>query len=272
MKNTSRSLIAAAAAVALLALAGCSDDANPDATPTKQPTATGTNTPVDPSETPDDGDDTNVPVPTISADPETGKFEWCDPAEQAPFTGAAAKKFGPEKVMSAYCTLVDLEMENQFVDALLRQSDGFVAQDFEAVREHLSQSAREDFDADVAALVAGDATDEQINAIRGLVAFDFSSPAMPLDEPAIFNQRFSPADAWVDDATGTPRLGIEFTVGADVAMVRTADEKRLAYPYDRTVTFWLTPGRKGGEREWYIDGYASTVADATPVAREKLIK
>ena len=31
-------------------------------------------------------------------------------------------------------------------------------------------------------------------------------------------------------------------------------------------------GRKGGEREWYIDGYSSTVADATPVAREKLIK
>jgi hypothetical protein len=271
VKNTSRSLIAAAAAVALLALAGCSDDATPEPTPTDQPTATDTNTPVDPTETPD-GEDTNVPVPTISANPETGKFEWCDPAEQEPFTGDAAKKFGPEKVMNAYCTMVELQMENQFVDSLLRQDDGFVKQDFEAVREHLSQSTRADFDADVAALVAGNATPEQMNDIRGLVAFDFAGSELALEEPAVFNQRFSPADIWIDDATGRQRLGMEFTVGADLALLRTSDDERLAYAYDRTITFWLTPGRKGGEREWYIDGYTSTVADAAPVPREKLIK
>lgn len=271
-KFSSRSLVAAAAAVALLALSGCSDDVTPDPTPAKEPTASGTNTPVG-GETEDDGEEpTNTPAPTITPDA-NGQYEWCDPAEQKPFTGEAAEKFGAEKVMDAYCTMVQMQMDYSFDSNLWRKTDGFTAQEFSPVRESLTQTARKDWDAQVAKVVAGTAPGDT-NGINGLMTADFiGGSAYTLAQPAVFNRRFSAAQSWVDNANPSlPRLGLKFSVGADVALVRTSDDKAMAYPWDKTVTYWLTPGRKGGERQWYIDGFAFEVADQEPVKREALIK
>lgn len=271
-KFSSRSLVAAATAVVVLALAGCSDSADPDTNPTKEPTAGGTNTPADPSETDKDGEEpTNTPVPTIEPGAD-GDFEWCDPADQKPFTGEAATKFGAEKVMDAYCTLVQMQMDYSYDSGLWRKTEGFTAQEFSPVRDSLTQTARKDWDALVAQVVAGTAPGD--TGVNGLMTADFiGGSGYTLDEPAVFNQRFSAAQSWVDTANPSrPRLGLKFSVGADVALVRNSDQKEMAYPWDKTITYWLTPGRKGGEKAWYIDGFSFEVADAEPVKREALIK
>lgn len=274
MKKFSRSLVAATAVTALLALAGCSGDAKSEPTPTKEPSATGTNTPADPDKTDGGGEEpTNTPAPTITPGA-NGQYEWCDPAKQAPFTGAPAAKFGAEKVMEAYCTMVELQMENSFNDALWRQSDGFVEKDFDAVREYLGQDAREDYDRSTAAVVAGTADDEAVQSVRGFVNYNFANGSgFTMDEPALFNLHFSPAKTWVDKENPTlPRLVMQFSVGADVALVRDSDDKQMAYAYEKALTFWLVPGRTGGERAWFIDGYRWERGEAQPVPREDLIK
>lgn len=277
MKKFSRSLVAAAAAVTLLTLAGCSEDAKPEATPT-EPTASETNTPVDSGETDgeagEDGEQpTNNPAPTITPDA-NGKVTWCDPAEQAPFTGPAADKFGAEKVMDAYCTMVELQMDYSFNDTLWHQSKGFTEQDFAPMREYLGDAAREDWDAAVANIVNGTNEQADDSTVAGLMWFNMvgGSP-YKLDTPANFNQRFSAARAWVDTRAGRPRLGLRFTVGTDLALVRIEDNKKMAYAAEKEVTYWLVPGSNDGlGKAWYIDGYQSKDVPSEPVDRAQLIK
>lgn len=275
MKKFSRSAVAVAAAFTLLALSGCSDDATPDAPPTAEPTSTSTNTPVDPEETETSGeeDPTSVPTPTISANPD-GSFEWCKPSEQKPFTGDAAAKFGAANVMDAYCSMVELQMNYSFLDTMWKKTDGFTAQEFSPVREYLAQEARDDYDADVAKVVAGNATAQEIYDVAGLVSFNLAGGSpFTIDSPANFNQRFTPARAWVDTRTGTPRLGLAFNVASDVALVRTEDDKPMAFTYEKKLTFWLTEGSGDGVgKSWYIDGYKYELPPNAPVAREDLIQ
>lgn len=277
MKKFSRSL-AVTAAVAMLALAGCSDDATPDTTPTKEPTASETNTPGEPTETKDGeggegGEEpTNTPV-TVEPGAD-GKVVWCDPAEQAPFTGPAADKFGAKNVMDAYCTMVELQMDYSFLDTLWDKEEGFTAQEFSPVREYLGEDARADYDAAVAKVVNG--TDERTDmfVVGGLMWFNLigGSP-YTLDAPANFNQRFSPAKAWVDTRSGRERLGLRFTVASDVAVVRTKDQKDMAWTAEKEITFWLTPGSNDGlGKSWYIDGYDWDMVPHDPVDRADLIK
>lgn len=271
MNHIPRSLVAATAVVALLALSGCSGDKSDATVPSPKPSATATNSPVeDPTESAT-AKPSSVPTPTISADPETGKFDWCNPEEQEPFTGEAADKFGAEKVMDAYCSMVEMQMEQSFVDSLLRKDKGFSERDFAAVRNHLAQNARDVWDKNVAAIVAGRATDQQAANVRGLVNYNFTGDSgYTLDVPAVFNQRFTPAQAWIAASEGRPKLALRFTVGADVALVRDSDEKEMAFAYDKTITYWLVENVKGDA--WYIDGIAYERAESKPVKREALIK
>lgn len=268
-----RTLAAVTAAVALLSVAGCSSDADPAKTPIGEPTASGTNTPVEPTETPGGEDNTPVPTPTISANPD-GSFEWCKPSEQQPFTGEAADKFGAKNVMDAYCSMVDLEMEYSFLDSMWSKTDGFTEQDFKPVREYLAPNALADFDAKVAKVINGTAEAQDVYDVSALVSFNLvgGSP-YTLDSPANFNQRFTAARASVDTSAGAPRLALQFGVASDVALVRTEDKKPMAFTYEKKLTFWLTQGSKDGVgKSWYIDGYKFEQPSNAPVDREDLIK
>lgn len=270
MKTLSRSLLAGLAAALLLS--GCSDDATPpEATPTQTPSPSASTT-NDPPESASPSP-SSVATPTITADPETGQFDWCDPAEQAPFTGEAADKFGADKVMDAYCTMVELQMTHSFVDSLLRAKGGFTTQDFEPMRAYLGQDTRADWDADVAKIVKGTADDQSSSDVAGLMAFDLvGGSGYVLDTPAVYNQRFTPAQAWVDTkAGGLDRLVLKFTVSADYAIVREKDDKPMAYSVDKNMTYYLVPGTGNG-KSWYIDGYTFEKDIVAPVARDKIIK
>lgn len=274
MKTLNRSLLAGLAAATLI-LTGCSNDSTPpetDPTPTASSTPTASTT-SDPTDTASPTE-TNVPVPTVTADPATGQYEWCDPAKQEPFTGGAADEFGAENVMEAYCAMVDLQMENLFIDSLLRKGDGFAPRDFEVVRESLAQSARDDWDADVAKVIADTATEQERDDVASLVAFNLTNGSgYTLDAPAVYNAHFSPARTLVDNSTGTPRLALTFTVGADFALLRDSDQKEMAYSREHDITFTLVPGNPEGKgKAWYIDGWGYSSTIVPPAARDKIIE
>lgn len=76
----------------------------------------------------------------------------------------------------------------------------------------------------------------------------------------------------MDHRKSSSRLGLEFVVRTDVALIRNSDDKSMAFPSEKTLTFWLTPKPRSAEIPWLIDGFKFDVADRDVVKRKALIK
>lgn len=256
MKTLRYRLGPALAAVAILTLTACSNDAEP---PNADPSASVTS--EDPSTHPSDEpradpSDNPAKVPDISVDPDTGELDFCD-QQTTPFTGSAPEEFGQEKVKQAYCDMVALQYQYGFVHSLWsRPFDGeFRAIEFSQIRPHLTTDAREVWDEKVEKFV-NEGDEKSAADMYGLMGFGAQGArgftfAEATEEPLYYNLKISPARTGVDREESEPRLLLTFTVTLDLNMIKNGE--RVFLPFEKEITYYLLDNGDHPDIPWLID-------------------
>lgn len=241
------------AAVLAVGLTACSN--NDGGTPNASGTAAASKTATPSATATGSATGTATPEPSTIVDPKTGEVDWCKTAKDLkPFTGQAAETFGADNVMKAYCFAGNFAINNGFT-SLMEEGKHEVGE-FAFLKEYLTpavysgllDSARK---GDEAA-----ATD-----INGLTGFQLESKEYQFDEdlPYVTKAKVGIANTTVDTTSGTPRLAMRFHVTGDLMYRRTADNKVVAFPYDKDTTFWMVPNGDAG-KPWLIDAYSGKVS------------
>lgn len=266
-----------ATAALLGALTACSgsngtDPASNAATSDTNPAATTGNETTDPSDPNTTPADPSPSLPTLTADPETGKFDYCK--GQKPFTGGAADEFGAEAVADAYCTMVGLEMEQSFLEDHLRNGgDVLTPIDFSIWERYMTAETAENFQKTVTeALSSDDVTDEAKQNLWSLIFFDAAGPGSGFlftDEPASLDRSFSPAKTEVDEVDGRKRLLLTFDVFANLNVVKEGTKDPYLIPIARRITFALikNPVPTSDENDWLIDSWSGNFTVDAPKKR-----
>lgn len=170
----------------------------------------------------------------------------CVPGTE-PFTGAAADRFGAERVMAAYCMLADLALAQEKTSLALPVPEQRV-RDLDGVRSLLSEDARKRWPALVRKR-AGSATSE----IDGLTLHDVRRvPAgyeRADDGPYVFGTQVGPATAEVEGE----RLRLTFTLDTGLVLEERGDDsgRHSLLPVTRLGSFVLAPEGEG----WSIEDW-----------------
>lgn len=262
MNYRSRTSLALAAALTVL-LAGCSDPAT--STTAAEPTATTSPAPSpanpleEAAESPSEAPTPTPGTPLLEYDKD-GNPLYCK--DQAPATGPAAKEFGKDKVMAAYCQMVTLTMDNAYQPNMLRPAEDRKPIEFSAFEPYMTTSMREDWRHAVKKLLASDKTNDKWTfQVASLLFSSVTNPDMVFPEnesaPIVYNKRFGAAKTEVFRESDGNRLGLIFDIDADLAMVDKKSGDTYHLPLGKTVTFYLKPGLRD-EQPWLIDGAHAT--------------
>ena len=251
-----------AATVALaLALTSCGGDSDEVAAPSSTASPTLTTEPA-PSVTPSESATVDpADLPTI--DPDTGEIDFCTD-ETKPFTGEAAKFFGADEVLQAYCSMVSFSLTRGMSSPMILR-DNFPAdyppQLFSSVERFMTADLLEDWRSNVNDL------ENQAVAVYNLVMFgvsvggegDMVYSVVDDGQPFTTGGVASPARTelrYNDD--GQARLVLRFTLTADIITTGT-DGKNYHLPVVRDLNYTLAP-TGNPEMPWLIDGYNTTTS------------
>ena len=248
------------AAAAMVALTGCSNGS------TEQPAAAPTpsvSVSASASHQPTADASASSNLPTIEQGKD-GKPDYCKDQRSHKFTGEAAKKWGAEKVMDAYCDMVTLAMDQSFVPDLMRKHSDFRAVEFSIPADWMTVNARTDWDQGVAQIVKDPeqntgVSDLMLYNLRITKGWDFYPAG---EQPTMLHQFFSAGDTWVDHATARDRLGLEFTVGGDLLIEH--NNHPWLIPVKKKTTHWLIRNGTHPTKPWLIDGWDSDLTFGTP--------
>ena len=154
--------------------------------------------------------------------------------------------------MDAYCEMANLMLNNGFSD-LMETKMHHRTVEFSFVKPWHSPSARDAWDGYVAG--AQKHQRDPYYSIKGFIGLDVEGGGyvFPDGYPRAIHQTVSPALTWIDD---DGRLGMRFTVKADLLMRREKDGQLVTLPLSRRVDFGLVRG-PGGDKPWLIDGWTS---------------
>ena len=177
-----------------------------------------------------------------------------------PFTGPAAEEFGADRVMAAYCDLVELSL-GPGLTSLVVPAQGRTAADYDVVRTHLTPTARRRWRALVREYLATGDPDAwaRINALTVHDVRDVPRGyEIPVTGPYFFGSAAGPATAQVERAGGgEPRLVLALTVETGIVLEETgaAGGRHSLLPLTRELRYELVPG--DGDR-WWVDAWGAT--------------
>ena len=161
----------------------------------------------------------------------------CVPGAE-PFTGPAARKFGAEPVMAAYCMLADLALEQARTSLALPIPEQEV-RDLRSVRAILTDDAQQKYD-DLTGLTLHDVS----RVPRGYRRAD--------DRPHVFGTTVGPATA---DLEGQA-LVLAFDLQTGLVLEERGDDsgRHLLLPVTRAGRYVLVPDGDG----WRVDGWRAS--------------
>ena len=237
--QTTSMVIAAALA---LSVAGCSDDSTTDGLSTTKPTSVSTTTAAP------------RPTPTGAERPSADNPLGVDWAKKPPFTGPAAKKFGPANVMAAYQHAVTFSMEQGYSNLMAKGYDARPVE-FSIVRPYLTPGAQKLWDADVKAALAKDKVGgARVSALTNWNLEGDQQAYKFRDGQVIFatDFQFSKATTSVQRIGAEDHLLIRFRVSRSIRLMK--DGKPVLYPMRKDITYRMIPnGLK--DIPWLISGW-----------------
>ena len=190
--------------------------------------------------------------PSKAIDPKTGLWDICR-LPQGEFTGDAAKKFGKQDVMDAYCEMANFMLNNGFSD-LMETKMHHRTVEFSFVKPWLSSPRQKELGR---LWSPGPRSTRGTRTTRSRASSGWTSRAAGTSSRtatrAPSTRPSHPHSTWVDN---DGRLAMRFTVGGDLIMRRTKDDKLVTLPFSRRVDFGLVRG-PGGDKPWLIDGWTT---------------
>jgi hypothetical protein len=252
---------AVVAITTLLALTACSNDGAPPAQaqpPVRESTSSSpAGSPV-PSQGPSQGPSAPPGTPEMGFDRTTGEADYCKD-QKTPFTGEAADKFGAKNVMRAYCEMVTLSMTQSWVPDLMRKDgDDLREIEFSIPRQYMTPTAANDWDKLVASAVKGE--QKHLYDVWALMLYNVTLAEgyelfpPEAQEPMVLNQRFFPAQSWIDTATDEDRLGLRFVIAGDLHLTKDGEPHLL--PTEKEIHFALVQNGGHPEKPWLIDSWS----------------
>jgi len=187
------------------------------------------------------------------------------PTTPVPFTGPAAREFGPGEVQAAYRVGSELALRTTFDRGTVRLAHPRRA-DVSYADAYLTTAGRGRLDAAVAhqtVIPAG----ADVDRLRELVSYGYGSvPGYRLTarSPYVATTAAGPAQAYVRRAAGRPyRLDLRFTVSGYVLFTRT-DGTRQRLLLSKDVTFLMAPVESGGKDGWLVDDWFGRITAGLP--------
>lgn len=201
------------------------------------------------SDEPDTEAGTPVTTPTPATTPSPTEALPCVPGV-APFTGAAADRFGAEAVMAAYCEVAELSRQTAFTALLVPGPHR--AKDFALVRPWLSSAGRRSWDAAVQrTLATREAKAEAL--VDALTLHDVSRVppgyALADDPPPAFGTTVGPAKAKVRGSV----LELALEVSTGLVLERRGEENgsHSLWPWTKRLVVTMVPqGDRWLVEEW----------------------
>ncbi|NAZ84630.1 hypothetical protein [Kineococcus indalonis] len=210
-------------------------------------------------------------APTTVGESAMAHVDYCA-GQTTPFTGEAADVFGADNVMTAYCDMVTMTLDDStFVNSLLPYEPNRQVADFSFVKKYMTATLAESWDTAVAQALGGDK--DAIATVSTLTFYNVRFPEeglnVPKDTASVLNKSFNPAVTEVDrsQADGEPRLYMTFDVSATI-LLQKPDGTPAFLPVSKTIHYNLLPDGNA-DIPWRIDGFTgdyrfSPVTDAMP--------
>lgn len=258
-------------AVACLALTtGCTakDDpavASPEPSVTATPSAT--------TATSDPAAIATTPPPTVR--PTTGVCSYGD--LDTAFTGKAADTFGVVEVTDAYCEAAQF-FHGKAATSIAAPSSNYTVRDLSFVRDYLTISAKQDWDATAAKAIAGN--EQAVADINALTFFNLQALTglgyqFPESGVMTTGGGVSAAQTQVKTlSTGQQALTMWFTVDTILVLEKdVADPRGLAgLPVAREVVITMVANPSGGpEHDWLIDSWKTSWTSTNIKPLERLL-
>jgi hypothetical protein len=172
----------------------------------------------------------------------------------ATFSGAAADKFGQDKVQAAYAEVSEYLGKTTFNESLLRNNAARTPQAYEFATAYMTPAMADAYRKTVRGAFAGDAS-----AAKNLTSMSFYNVDRPGagvtftgNGPLVVNHKVDSPQTTVD-----PNGRLVMTVHETASLRVTNSTGRVLVPIDKTQTFDLVPGGNNGHA-WLLDGISST--------------
>lgn len=211
--------------------------------------------------TADDTSDPSVSVDSSPSGPAQDEVLPCVPGVQ-PFTGEAADELGADRVMAAYCGIVEFIRDDAFTSLVVPGPERSVG-DYAFVREHLSAPARRRWDEAVRQYLAS-ADPRSFRTVNGLTLHDVPDVPdgylIPPSGPYSYGTQIGPAQAALA-RDGSLTLRLEVTTGVVLEEEGDDSGRHSLLPVTRRVAYGLVPASRGDG--WLIDDWRATYDSGT---------
>lgn len=208
--------------------------------------------------------DTSDPTMSVDSSPSVAAEDEvlpCVPGVQ-PFTGEAADELGADRVMAAYCGIVEFLRDDAFTSLVVPGPERST-RDYAFVREHLSAPARRRWDEAVRQYLES-ADPQAFRTVNGLTLHDVPDVPdgylVPPNGPYSYGTQTGPAEAALG-RDGSLTLRLEVTTGIVLEEEGDDSGRHSLLPVTRRVAYDLVPASRGDD--WLIDDWRATYDSGT---------